>query len=352
MTTTPPRWDLSNVFPGLETPEFDAAIAQVKLQIDELEKLFTERVRGADAQTPVAELAGLVGEAIERFNKLYDLSGTVRAFISSFITTDSRNTTARRRMSEFEQVGVRMQNLNTQFQSWVGRISPALEGMIAANPTAAAHAFMLKEIAEQSKYLMSDAEEALAAELNLSGGNSWGNLQGVVTSQLSVDFELDGKIHKMPLPAIINLHSHPDESVRHRAYEAELALLESMREPLAASLNGVKGTVNTLDKRRGRQDALHSAIDDARIDRASLEAMLGAMEASFPAFRKYFKAKAKRLGKEKLAWWDIFAPTSYGKDHRPSKKAYDYPEGREFILENFGKFSPDLSSFAAPRLRA
>jgi pepF/M3 family oligoendopeptidase len=340
MTTTPPHWDLSNVYPGLDSPELEAAIAQVKQQINELEMMFTEQFATTNAQSFVARLAALVGESIERFNRLYDLSGTVRAYIFSFITTDSRNTDARRRMSEFEQVGVRMQNLSTQFQSWVGRISSALDDVIAANPTAAAHAFMLKEIAEQSKYLMSDAEEALAAELSLSGGNAWGKLQGLVTSQLSTDFELEGKIHKMPLPAIINLHSHPDESVRQRAYEAELALLDSVREPLAASLNGVKGTVNTLDKHRGRQDALHSAIDDARMDRPSLEAMLGAMEAAFPTFRKYFKAKAQRLGKEKLAWWDIFAPTSQ------SKKAYDYPEARQFILENFAKFSPDLEAFA------
>ena len=71
---------------------------------------------------------------------------------------------------------------------------------------------------------------------------------------------------------------------------------EQVREPLAAALNGIKGTVNTLNRRRGRTDALHSAIDGARIDRATLEAMLGAMEASFPMFRRYFKAKAKLSG--------------------------------------------------------
>jgi oligoendopeptidase F len=36
--------------------------------------------------------------------------------------------------------------------------------------------------------------------------------------------------------------------------------------------------------------------------------MLSAMQDSFPMFRKYFKAKAKRLGKDKLAWYDLYAP--------------------------------------------
>ena len=47
----------------------------------------------------------------------------------------------------------------------------------------------------------------------------------------------------------------------------------------------------------------------------------GAMEASFPIFRKYFKAKAKRIGKKKLAWWDIFAPV--GK----AEKKYTFDDG-------------------------
>ncbi len=115
-------------------------------------------------------------------------------------------------------------------------------------------------------------------------------------------------MQKLPLPALINLHSHPDEDVRRRAYEAELVLLASAREPLAACMNGIKGTTNTLNRRRGRTDALHEPVDRARIDRATLDAMLGAMADSFPTFRKYWRKKAQRLGKDQLAWWDLWAP--------------------------------------------
>jgi pepF/M3 family oligoendopeptidase len=340
MTTSVPRWDLSNVYPSLESKEFEAAGTAVKGQIDDLEKLFADKVAKMDARTPVKDLAAVVGEAIERFNALYELSGTIRAYIASFVTTDSHNMLAMKKMSEFQMVGVRMQNLGTQFRAWVGKIAPVLEKIIEANPVAGAHAFALRDTAEQSNYMMSEPEEALAAELNLSGASGWGKLQGTVTSQLTVDFELDGKVQKLPMPALINLHSHPDESVRRRAYEAEMKAWETVREPLTAALNGIKGTANTLNKKRGRTDALHSAIDMARIDRPTLEAMLGAMEASFPTFRKYYLAKAKRLGKAKLAWWDVFAPV--GK----SDKAYTFDEARDFVIEHFGEFSPELATFA------
>ena len=105
-------------------------------------------------------------------------------------------------------------------------------------------------------------------------------------------------------------------------------------------MNGIKGTVNTLNRHRGRVDALHAPIDGARIDRPTLEAMLGAMEASFPVFRKYFKAKAKRLGSEKLPWWDIFAPTGN------TSRTFTFDQAKEFICEHFNEFSPELSDFA------
>jgi pepF/M3 family oligoendopeptidase len=68
--------------------------------------------------------------------------------------------------------------------------------------------------------------------------------------------------------------------------------------------------------------------------------MLGAMEESLPTFRRYFKAKAARFGGEALPWWNVFAPT--GK----MDKEYSFEEARDFILKNFGTFSPELQEFA------
>ena len=86
-----------------------------------------------------------------------------------------------------------------------------------------------------------------------------GKLQGTITSQLSVDFELDGKIQKLPMPALINLRSHPDEPTRRRGYEAENIAWEEVKETLAACMNGVKGEALTLNKKRRREDAVHAA---------------------------------------------------------------------------------------------
>jgi pepF/M3 family oligoendopeptidase len=340
MATTAPRWDLSNVFPSLESQEYKDAVEKLQKLIAAQEENFKNVISNTGSDTPMPDLAKTVEGSIKAFNELDELASTMGAYLHSFIATDSHNDIAKRLQSEFEQNIVRLQKLSVGFSAWIGKLADKIPALIEANPTAAAHAFMLKETAEQSKYLMPAEEEGLAAELSLSGASAWNKLQGTVTSQLTVDFEMDGEVQKMPMPALINLHSHPDADVRKRAYEAEMIAWKTVEEPLAACLNGVKGTANTLNRRRGRVDALHAPIDQARIDRPTLEAMLGAMKDSFPVFRKYYQAKAKRLGAEKLPWWDIFAPTGN------TSRTFTFEQAKEFICEHFEEFSPELSDFA------
>lgn len=340
MTISAPHWDMTNIYPSLESKEFKKAIKQYKSMLDEME-VFFKKASKADSKADSKKLGKLLGESVERFNAIFELSGTLGSFIYSYVTTDSRNKDAMRALSEFEQMSVQASILNTKFQAWAGKLGKAAVKKAAkTNASAKAHEFALNEAVEQSKYMMSEAEEILAAEMTLSGGNAFGKLQGTVTSQMSVDFELDGKTQKMPMPALINLRSHPDEATRHRGYDAENIAWEGVKEILAACMNGVKGEALTLDKKRGREDAIHASIDNSRMDRATLNAMLAAMKDSFPMFRKYFKHKAKLLGKQKLAWWDVSAPM--GK----TDKVYSYEEARDFIVENFNKFSPELGAFA------
>lgn len=337
--SVPPRWDMSNVYPGLDSPQLAADVELWKTMISDSEKRISE-LEPLDASSDAAQVGKKVHELLSGLNEMLLLGHTLGAYINSFVSTDSFNTFAMRKESEFEQISVQASKLMTRVRAWIGKIAPLLPQITTEPGPARDHAFWLNEAAEQSKYMMSQAEEALAAELNLSGANAWDKLQGTVTSQMTVDFELDGKVQKLSMPALINLRSHPDEDVRRRAYEAENAAWSTWKEPLAAALNGVKGTSVTLNKNRGRVDGLHSALDYNRIDRQTLDAMLTAMRESLPMFRRYFKAKAQKLGKEKLAWWDLFAPG--GKNSR----TYTFEEARTFVLDNFDKFSPDLSDFA------
>ncbi len=340
VSSTPPRWDLSNVYSGLDAPELKKDIGWVTESAEALHKLYQEELIGITASSAPEAINQAISTMVNKMNILMEKAGTIRAFLHSFISTDSFNQQALQMGSQFDKVMVEVRKVSILLEAWVGQFKDVLPEVLSLGNSAGEHAFPVKEMAEQSQYLMSEKEEILASELSLSGSSAWGKLQGTVTSQKSVDFELDGEMKTLPMPALINLHAHPKEDVRKRAYEAEMAAWESVKEPLAACMNGIKGWVNTLNDHRGRKDALHAPVDQARIDRETLEAMMSAMEDSFPVFRRYFKAKAARFGQKALPWWNVFAPV--GK----LDKEYSFPEAAEFILKHFGNFSDELRDFA------
>lgn len=340
-TDQPTRWDLSNIFPGLESEEFKKAFADTPFIIDELMNCFTTTLAPLSIETDAQMLNQALVVYIDKLNLALTHGGKVGNYIYSFISTDSHNKIATRLLSEFEQIMVRMENQDVIFKNWLSKVQPKIDEIISIGGTVEEHEFALKEIVHFSQFLMSQAEEELASELNLSGASSWEKLQGVITSQITVELELDGELKTLPGPALINLRTHPDSEVRKKGYEKEMQAWKSVEEPLAAAMNGIKGTVITLNKKRGRKDAVESALDMARIDRDTLDAMLSAMEDSFPMFRRYFQAKAKRFGQEKLPWWNLFAPV--GK----SDTKFSFLEARDFILDHFSKFTPDLADFAA-----
>jgi pepF/M3 family oligoendopeptidase len=336
----PPRWDLSNVYPSLSSEKYSNDLTRLKKLIKEQEAYLEKLLATTDATTPAEVLAKAAGELIDRSNAILLIGGTLRAYIESFVTTDTYNKEALTKQSEFDQVAVGIDKLDVKVRTWVGKVADRLNTFVDLDATTKSHKYFLEESAKASRFLMSDKEEMLAADLSLSGSTAWTKLQSTVTSQYSVPFEVDGKIQKLPMPALINLHSHPDEEVRRKAYEAENQAWNAIKEPLAACMNGIKGEVNTLNKRRGREDCLQSALENSHIDRETLEAMLSAMKDSFPMFRKYWQAKAKRLGKEKLPWWDLYAPVG------ESNTVFTFDEAKEFILKHFNDFSPRLGEFA------
>lgn len=338
---TPTRWDLSNIYTGLDDPKLTEDINFIKTISTELSALYEKELAPAlNSDISAEALNQLLNRIVDARNEISIKAHSIMGYLAATLSVDSFNKQAEQLYSKVQIEMIPLNNLSNRLSAWLGKLGDRLPKALEIPGSAHEHSFALLEEAEQSRYMMSEAEEELANELSLSASDAWGNLQGVLTSQKSVEFELDGKMQTLPLPALINLRSHPDADTRERAYKLEMQVFEEMKEPLAACMNGIKGEVNVLNRKRGRQDALHSALDMARIDRDTLDAMMGAMQDSLPMFRDYFRAKAKKLGYEKLPWWSLFAPVG------TANKTYTFSEARQVVLENFAKFSPEMAKLA------
>ena len=97
-----PHWDLSSVYKGLETEDFEAGVVKLDAQLTKLESLVEKHGVGRLDEPPadVDATAAVLDEFISLLNEMLMHYGSLRAYVQSYITTDSYNKVAARRGSE------------------------------------------------------------------------------------------------------------------------------------------------------------------------------------------------------------------------------------------------------------
>jgi oligoendopeptidase F len=343
-TTSLPRWDMSVVYPSMESPEFEQGFSSVVRDIADLAALFdTYAIQEQPSLALDSQLIATFETALGRYNAVLESTRTLSTYINCFVTTNSKDNLAQAKMSELQRSLVQLAQLGTRFTAWIGSLD--VEALIAQSRVASDHAYALRQAKEQATHLMSPSEEALSAELNVTGGSAWAKLHGNLTSQLIVPLELEGHGQQLPMSVVRNLAYDADRDLRRRAYEAELVGWQQVALPLAAALNSIKGEVKVLSRKRGWESPLDASLFGNSLGRQALDAMLSAARASFPDFRRYLRAKAHALGLSQLAWYDLFAPIS------TQDREWSFDDARDFIVEQFGTYSQRLSAFAARAFR-
>jgi pepF/M3 family oligoendopeptidase len=339
-----PRWDVTGIFPSLESPEFEATIVRARVAVQALATFWDAhevRRRGDIALSP-GDVATFE-EATGRLNTVLQELRTLRSYVNAFLSTNAADETAQARMSELQMIFVALEPLRVRYAAWVG--TRDVEALLAASQVARDHEYIVRKSQIQARHQMEEGEEALAAELLPAGLTGWVRLHDDLSALLQVTLTLRGKEQTLPMSSVRALANDPDRAVRRAAYEAELRAWETVAVPMAAALNGVKGYQQTVRRRRGYADDVAPTLIANAIDADTLAAMQEACVASFPDFRRYLRAKARALGLERLAWFDINAPVG------GAARRYTWPEAETFLLEQFGHYSERLASFAARTFR-
>ena len=112
---------------------------------------------------------------------------------------------------------------------------------------------------------------------------------------------------------------------------------------MAAALGGVKGHALTVDKRRGWKSQIQKSVFQSRINKKTLFSLISAVESSLPLFRRYLDCKARLLGVEKCAFFDLFAHVNTG---QAAEKRWSWDEASAFVADCFEKFDPGMADFA------
>ena len=315
MTET--TWDLSPLFPSLESPEFQRAWDGLRERIGRLKGLL-------EADAPLAE-------ALSTLDGLYEEALPLHAYLYARFSANTADEAALAKLSELEVLFLEFRRLRPRLTRYL-----ALQDPEEAGP----YRLLVEEAKKEALHMMPEGEETLAAELSLSGRRAWDKLHENLTSQITA--VVDGE--EMPITKVRNLYFRPEEAVRKKAYEAELFAWERHEVPLAYALNGVKGEAAVLNRRRGYRDDLEPTLLNNRITRKALSAMQEAVQESLPLFRRYYLLKAKALGKERLDFYDLFAPLGEG-------RRWTLEEARGFIVEKLAAFSQNAAQVAEAAFR-
>jgi pepF/M3 family oligoendopeptidase len=328
------NWSLKELYESFESENFKQDLSECVKYIESFSDWVNQVTENYDnVVSKLEDYINKISYQEKLFSKLF-------AFCELTLSVETSNKAALKNLESLEQKASSLAPGESKIKSWIGKIED-LNSIVEQSDLLKEHSFYLMEIKQNNKYLLSDKEEAVISKMKNTGSSSWSKLRDLLTSSLKVDIELDGENKQLPLTVIRNMAYDKDESLRRKAYEAEINSYRKIEDAVAACLNGIKGEVITISKMRGYESPLEEALLNSRMDKETLEAMLAAMKESFPSFRRYFKRKGELLKKENgLAFYDIFAPIG------TVDMEFPYEKGKSFVYENFKTFSDELANYA------
>ena len=319
------EWSLKEIYTGMDDEAYQADMKQAEQEISKLETLVKN---GGNVQDTAFVEQTLL--AMEHYKQvIYKLSLYLE--LRQAVNTEDGEVMAQ--INRVQRLEAQISPTYAAAQKLLAGVAD-IEKMAGGSEVVAAYTFLLKENKKQAAHLLSDEAEEMVASMNMTGGSAWSKLQAYLTSTVKVDYE--GK--QVTLSEIRNMAYSPDAAVRRTAYEAELASYEKIEDSVAFALNNIKTQVTMLAAKRGYESPLAMTLEEARMSRETLDAMMEAIDEYLPVFHKYLRKKGQMLGYENgLPWYELFAPM--GK----AGKTYTLEEAEQYLCDTFRELTPEMS---------
>ena len=318
-------WNLERMYSGFDDPKYQADFESFQKKVAE----FIAFSKELDSMEPLEGLR----KGIRLQEELDLVSDTLGAYPRLRAAANAKDMEAVSQSGQIMSIYSNMAGAGTVFRKWVCSI-PNLMELVEQDAELADYTFLFKGMLDTQRYALSPEASQVSAKLRMSGSSAWAKLQGELTSTVPVHYR--GSVTN--LSSIRNLAYDPDPQVRKDAYEAEIACYEAIKEPVAHALNAIKLETISDCQLRGYESPLARTLKNSDMERATLDAMLSAMDEYSPKFWQYLKAKAKALGHENgLPWYDLFAPMG------DSSTTFTTEQAKDFLLRQFATFDQELT---------
>lgn len=329
-----PEWDLGDLYPGPDGPEWKSDIARAA---DMARRLKDEY------QGKLAKLAGdppSLARAIVAYEDLSDLMGRLGSFAGLRYTSDQTDTARAKFYGDTQETLTNISADLIFFELELNAISDADLDAALAHPALARYAPWFRDLRREKPHQLDEKLEQAFHEKSQTGRGAWNRLFNETMAGLR--FTVAGEAEPLPLEPTLNLLSNPSRERRQAGAEALAKVFESNIRLFTLITNTLAKDKEISDRWRGFKDVADSRHLANRVEGPVVDALVSAVQAAYPRLsHRYYAMKARWLGLDRLAHWDRNAPLP----EKP-ERIVRWDEARDMVLTAYGGFAPEMSRIA------
>jgi oligoendopeptidase F len=330
-----PEWDLSHLYPSMESPLFKADLDRALAESQRFAALYrgklADLVQREDAATVLAE-------AVAAYERLEDLLGRIMSYAGLFYSGD---TTDPQRAKFYGDTQDRMTTASTEllfFGLELNRIDAALMERVSAQAPLSHWKPWLDDLAKDKPHQLEDRIEELFHEKSVTGRAAWNRLFDETIASLR--FKVNGE--ELTLELTLNKLQDADGTVRKAAAEALGEVFRGQLRTFALITNTLAKDKEISDRWRSFEDVADSRHLANRVEREVVDALVSAVREAYPRLsHRYYKLKARWFGREALDFWDRNAPLP-----QVEQRTIPWSEARDTVLDAYGAFAPEMAGIA------
>jgi oligoendopeptidase F len=330
--TTLPEWDLTDLYPGPDSPELKAALAELERRATDFEAAHQGKVVGLTGDQ--------LGEAVKAYEQIEELAGRIGSYAGLYYVTrlDDADTA---RFSQGVQESLTDISAHLLFFTLeINRIEDAAFAALMASAALSHYKPWLDEVRLFRDHQLSDEAEHLLHDKSVAGRSAWARLFDETIAGLR--FTVDGET--LTEEQVLGLLSDKDPGKRRKAAEALTDVFGKNIRLFALIMNTLVKDKEVEDRWRKYPTPAASRHLANQVEPEVVNALVSAARDAYPRLsHRYYALKAKWLGVEQMPFWDRNAPLPEHDDaHIPWEQA------TSTVIEAYRAFSPKLAEVADP----
>ncbi len=330
-----PVWRLDDLYSGREDPRIEADLAAATAANTELVQLKGKLVT---ARADAPRLGAMLDQGIQLYEDATNGLWSVGAYASLSAST-ARDDPA---WAKFEaDLRARSSQIAAESLFFTLEINELDDAEIAAALLANAHAARwrpwLRRVRLGRPHELTHDLERFIVDRGPAVSN-WVRLWDETLARLKAKV---GK-EQLSLPEALNRLSDPSGAARKQAAQGLAVALEERTPVLALSLNTIAFEKQVEDRWRKFSFPAQSRHLANEVDAEAVDALEAAVVDAYPAIsHRYYKLKAKVMGRRTLDYWDRNAPL-----HTATPRKYGWDEARAMVLDSFAALAPKFADTA------